>query len=62
MMPQMKGPEPIADLLDFYDRWPMLRGSVSALARDPRISEEDRETLDWLILLADRVGPADLRD
>ena len=56
MMTLKKEAEPINDLLDFYDRWPSLRGSMQAL------SESQRETLSWLILLADRVGPADLRD
>ena len=62
MMPLKKGPEPIPDLLDFYDRWPSLRGSMHALSEDSSLSEDERETLSWLILLADRVGPADVRD
>lgn len=62
MMPLKKGPKPITDLLDFYDQWPNLRGPMNALSRDDSLSDELRETLSWLILLADRVGPADLRD
>lgn len=62
MMPQMKGPGPIVDLVDFYDRWPTLRGAMHALAEDPQLGPEEQETLSWLILLADRVGPADLHD
>ncbi|WP_146174243.1 hypothetical protein [Litoreibacter ponti] len=61
-MPQMKGPGPIVDLVDFYHRWPTLKGSMQALANDPQLCPEEQETLNWLILLADRVGPADLRD
>jgi hypothetical protein len=62
MMTLKKEAEPINDLLDFYDRWPSLRGSMQALSEDHSLSESQRETLSWLILLADRVGPADLRD
>lgn len=62
MMPQRKGPEPISDLLDFYDRWPNLRPSMMALSEAPGLSAEEQETLSWLIMLADRVGPSDLRD
>ncbi|EPX81621.1 hypothetical protein [Litoreibacter arenae] len=62
MMPLKKGPEPITDLLDFYDRWPLLRVEMKALSEGNLLNEDERETLSWLILLADRVGPADLRD
>ncbi|MEP3346622.1 MAG: hypothetical protein ABJN34_16340 [Litoreibacter sp.] len=61
-MPLQKGPEPITDLLDFYDRWPRLRGSMQALSEGGPLNEKERETLSWLILLADRVGPADIGD
>jgi len=62
MMPQRKGPEPITDLLDFYDRWPHLKPAMAALSTAPGLSAEEQETLSWLIMLADRVGPSDLRD
>lgn len=62
MMPLKKGSEPINDLLDFYDRWPSLRQAMHALSEGTTLNERERETLSWLILLADRVGPTDLRD
>ena len=61
MMPMTIGGEPITDLLDFYDRWPALRASMMSLSEGRQLSEQDSETLSWLILLADRVGPADLQ-
>lgn len=61
-MPAPKEPGPITDLLDFYYRWPSLRSSIRDMSQDPNICEEDQETLRWLILLADRVGPSDLAD
>lgn len=62
MMPRRIGPEPISDLLDFYDRWPSRRASMESLSEAPGLTAEEQETLRWLIMLADRVGPADLRD
>lgn len=61
-MPSKKGPKPITDLLSFYDHWPSLRDSMVSISKDGPLTNEDRATLAWLILLADRVGPADLRD
>ena len=61
MMPQRKGPEPISDLIDFYNRWPSLRPAMTSLSTAPGLSDEEQETLRWLIMLADRVGPADLQ-
>ena len=37
-------------------------GDAADFARQSNDLLEDRETLSWLILLADRVGPADVRD
>jgi hypothetical protein len=52
--------KPPRDLIDFYRRWPEFREIAVALARRGDLSTEQRETLSWLILLADRVGEQDI--
>jgi hypothetical protein len=49
------------DLIDFYRRWPEFRQTAVALAWRADLSPAERETVHWLIQLADRVGDEDLR-
>jgi hypothetical protein len=49
-----------SDLIDFYRRWPEFRHTVVALARRADLSPAERETVLWLILLADRIGEHDI--
>lgn len=51
---------PIADLADFYTRWPSLRGIVDQVIARESLTAEEREVVVWLKLLADRVGPQDI--
>lgn len=50
----------IADLVDFYHQWPDLRDTIVGLK--DRLGVNDRETLilQWMIMVMDRVGPADI--
>jgi hypothetical protein len=50
-----------SDLIDFYRRWPEFRETAVALARRADLSSAERETVHWLIQLADRVGEHDIR-
>ena len=50
----------IADLAEFFERWPELRGRIVALREGADLEDSDRVLLGWLIELVDRVGPADL--
>ncbi|WP_166417426.1 hypothetical protein [Cochlodiniinecator piscidefendens] len=50
----------IADLFEFYERWPMLRSTIVHLTIDPTISPQDQEILNWMVLLVDRIGKADI--
>jgi hypothetical protein len=49
-----------SDLMDFYRRWPEFRQTAEALAERPDLSVLERQTLYWLIQLANRVGEDDL--
>jgi hypothetical protein len=48
------------DLIDFYQRWIEFRPMVEKLVRRSNLSVSDRQTLDWLIQLADRVSEHDV--
>jgi hypothetical protein len=50
-----------SDLIDFYRRWPEFRQTAVALADRSDLSSSERQTLHWLIQLADRVGEHDLQ-
>jgi hypothetical protein len=52
--------EKIADLVDFYRRWPEIRPLAKALRDRPDIGEDEHELLEWMIRVVDRVGPSDL--
>jgi hypothetical protein len=49
-----------SDLIDFYRRWPEFRQTAVVLAQRPELSAAERETVNWLILLADRIGEHDI--
>ena len=55
-----KGQAAPSDLIDFYRRWPEFRQTAVALAQRPELSPAERETVNWLILLADRIGDHDI--
>lgn len=52
----------IDSIMEFYRRWPGLRKHPEALLACAHLSAEQREVLDWMIRVVDRVGPADLRE
>ncbi|WBU57259.1 hypothetical protein [Paracoccus sediminicola] len=52
----------IDSISEFYHAWPGLRAHAVKLVGDERLSPAQRETLAWLVVIADRVGPADLDD
>jgi hypothetical protein len=58
---RVKGQGAPTDLIDFYRRWPEFRQTAVALARRADLSPAERETVHWLILLADRIGEPDLQ-
>jgi hypothetical protein len=56
----VKGQGAPSDLIDFYRRWPEFRQTAVALALRSELSLVERETVHWLILLADRIGEHDV--
>jgi len=52
--------EPPQDLIDFYRRWSDFREVASAIARRADLSPLQRETVKWLVMLADRIGEQDI--
>jgi hypothetical protein len=48
------------DLIDFYRRWPEFRLVVTRLTDRADLSASERQTIQWLILLADRISEHDL--
>lgn len=53
-------PGPPRDLIDFYRRWSEFRETASALVQRGELSPVERETVNWLILLVDRIGERDI--
>jgi len=51
----------VKDLVDFHLRWSEFRKTAEALAEKDSLSDVERETVNWLIRMADRVGLADLQ-
>jgi predicted protein tyrosine phosphatase len=49
------------DLIDFYRRWPDFRPMAEALANHSGLSVSERQTVHWLMQLADRVSEQDLQ-
>jgi hypothetical protein len=63
--PQPKKPgrrrkKPPRDLIDFYRRWPEFREIAVALAGRADLSGAQRDTVNWLISLVDRIGEQDI--
>jgi hypothetical protein len=62
---QMAGKEhgrPPRDLIDFYRRWSEFRQTAMDLAKRPDLSQAERETMRWLVLLVDRIAERDVND
>ena len=53
-------PIPARDLADFHLRWPEFRPFASKLSARENTAEVERETIFWLMELADRIGIADI--
>jgi hypothetical protein len=49
-----------SDLIDFYRRWADFRQTAVALSQRPELSSAERQTVNWLILLVDRIGEHDI--
>lgn len=57
---EQDGPPAPLDLIDFYRRWPEFRPMVEALASHSGLSALERQTVQWLMELADRVSEHDV--
>ena len=55
------GQAPVRDLIDFYRRWPEFRPHAMLLTDRPDLPPVERETVRWLILLADRISERDVQ-
>ncbi|MGL4237809.1 hypothetical protein, partial [Tabrizicola sp.] len=53
-------PLPVRDVADFHLRWPEFRATALEIADLDTLSAAQKETLRWLVRLADRVGAGDL--
>jgi hypothetical protein len=51
---------PPRDLSDFILRWPDFKKVAETVRKDASEDERKRLVIEWLIELADRVGPADI--
>ncbi|MDG1341244.1 MAG: hypothetical protein P8P66_14820 [Paracoccaceae bacterium] len=60
-IPNVANAQPTCDLVDFYNRWPSLRGSALSILDRSDLKADERDVLSWLMHLADRIGPEDLR-
>ena len=50
------------DLQQFFEQWPASRDVVRSLSQSQRVTREEREILDMMQFIVDRVGPRDLED
>lgn len=48
------------DLIDFYQRWSDFRPAVMRLADRSDLSALERQTITWLLFLADRISEHDI--
>lgn len=48
------------DLPDMHMRWPQLRDHVVAIAEKPELCATERELINWMVKLGDRVGRRDI--
>ena len=55
------GPALPRDLIDFYQRWSDFRPVIEALAERSDLSRLERQTVHWLMQLADRIGERDVQ-
>jgi hypothetical protein len=51
---------PFRDLADFHLRWPDYKQVAIDAAHAPGMPSDQREVLEWLVRLADRVGQKDI--
>ncbi|MGL4438431.1 MAG: hypothetical protein ACRCUE_04105 [Bosea sp. (in: a-proteobacteria)] len=51
---------PVRDVADFHLRWPEFRTDILALVAKGELTPAQRETLRWLVQMADRIGERDL--
>lgn len=49
------------DLIDFHLRWKCFKSEALEACADERLSNNTRETVRWLVAMADRIGMDDLR-
>ena len=57
-MPQVT---PAKDLIEFYLRWNEFRPHLVDLRDSKTLEKAEKEALDWLIMLADRISLDDLQ-
>ncbi|MFD1797408.1 hypothetical protein FQV27_12400 [Paracoccus aurantiacus] len=50
----------IRSINDFYERWPNLREHPLQLLENDQLPADLRMVLNWMVVVIDRVGPADL--
>lgn len=48
------------DLIDFYHQWPHLKNIAERIRDRKDLREDEKEVVEWLIVLADRVCEQDL--
>ncbi len=58
-MPHPDTPDNIEDFVEFYRRWPALREDVRGMQSGSEISSDQASIIRWMVLVIDRVGPAD---
>jgi hypothetical protein len=57
---EQSGPAMPRDLIDFYQRWSDFRPGAAALTNRSDLSALERQTVQWLIQLVDRISEHDV--
>ena len=50
------------DLVEFHLRWREFRPLAVGICKRNELSEDERETVRWLVLMADRIGRKDVSE
>ena len=50
---------PAKDLIDFHIRWPEFRPIAQSIVDIPELTSEQKDAVEWLIALSDRVRKED---
>ena len=55
-----KSEQSTESLVEFYNAWPELRTAMLDIENGQEITATQADTIKWMVLLIDRLGPSDI--